>query len=55
MATRFHNGIHDPKGQENKIYIIVKAVRRSVAATQSQSLAVLEPNTSLKRVFFGSK
>ena len=55
MVSKFHNGIRDPKGQENKIYTVVKAVRRSIAATQSLSPAVLEPNTSLKRFFFGSK
>ena len=28
MVSKFHKGIHDPKGQENKIYSIVK--RRNV-------------------------
>ena len=26
MVSKFHNGIHDPKGQENQIYTIVKGI-----------------------------
>ena len=31
ILSKFHNETHDPKGQENKIYTIVKGGRRSTA------------------------
>ena len=48
IVSKFHNETFDPKGQENKIYTIVKAGRRSTAATQSQSPAVVESYIFLK-------
>ena len=39
---------HDPKGQETKIYTILKAGGRSTAATQTQSPAVVKSNMFLK-------
>ena len=40
IVSKFHNKTHDPKGQENKIYTIVKGRESSIAATQSQLPAV---------------
>ena len=55
IVSKFHNETHDPKGQEIKIYTIVKACRRSTAATQSQSPAGVKSNMFLKWVSFVSK
>ena len=38
-VSKFHNGVQDTKGQENKIYTIVKGRRCFTAAFQSQSSA----------------
>ena len=47
LVSKFHNETHDPKGQENKVYTIVKG-RGSTAATQSQSPAVVKSNMFFK-------
>ena len=44
----FHNETHDPKGQENKIYTIVKGRETFYRITQSQSPAVVKSNMFLK-------
>ena len=55
IVSKFHNETHDPKGQENKIYTIVKGretfYRRHTVPVTSCS----EVNNILKRVSFGSK
>ena len=48
IVSKFHNETNDPKGQENKIYTIVKGRVRSTAATQSQSPAIVKSNMFLK-------
>ena len=55
IVFKFHNETHDPKGQESKIYTIVKGRERSTTATLSQSPAVVKSNVFLKRLSFGSK
>ena len=54
-AQKLHNETHDPKGQENKIYTIVKGretfYRRHTVPVTSCS----EVKHVLKRVSFGSK
>ena len=55
IVSKFHNETHDPKGQENKIYTIVKGremfYRRHTVPVTSCS----EVKYALKRVYFGSK
>ena len=55
IVSKFHNETHDPKGQENKIYTIVKGretfYRRHTVSVTSCS----EVKYVLKRVSFGSK
>ena len=55
IVSKFHNEAHDPKGQGNKIYTIVKGretfYRRHTVPVTSCS----EVKYVLKRVFFGSK
>ena len=55
IVSKFHNETHDPKGQENKIYTIVKGRetfyrRHTVPVTSSSEVKYV-----LKRVSFGSK
>ena len=55
IVSKFHNETHDPKGQENKFYTIVKGretfYRRHTVPVTSCS----EVKFVLKRVSFGSK
>ena len=55
IVSKFHNETHDPKGQENKIYFIVKGretfYRRHTVPVTSCS----EVKYVLKWVSFGSK
>ena len=55
IVSKFHNETHDPKGQGNKIYTIVKGretfYRRHTVPVTSCS----EVKYVLKRVSFGSK
>ena len=55
IVSKFHNETHDPKGQENKIYNIVKGMdtfyrRHTVPVTSCSEVKYV-----LKRVSFGSK
>ena len=55
IVSKFHNETHDPKGQENKIYTIVKGRetfyrRHTVPVTSCNEVKYV-----LKRVSFGSK
>ena len=55
IISKFHNETHDPKGQENKIYTIVKGRetfyrRHTVPVTSCSKVKYV-----LKRVSFGSK
>ena len=45
IVSKFHNETNDSKGHEDKIYTIVRTGRRSTAATQSQSPAVVKSKT----------
>ena len=47
IESKFQDETHNSIGQENKIYTIVKAGRRSTAATQSQSPAVVKSDMLL--------
>ena len=55
IDSKLHNETHDPKGQENKIYTIVKGRETFYRHTQSQSPAVVMSNMFFKRLSFGSK
>ena len=48
IVLKFYNETNDSRGQENKIYTIGRAGRRSTDATQSQSPAVVKSNMFLK-------
>ena len=55
IVSKFHNETHDPKGQENKIYTIVKGretfyPRHTVPVTSCSEVKYV-----LKRVSIGSK
>ena len=52
IVSKFHNETHDPKGQENKIYTIVKGRETSIAAKQSQSPAVMKSNMFFKGILW---
>ena len=58
MVSKFHNGIYDSKGQENKIYTTEKDMetfyrRHTVPVTSSRKSAM--SLMSLKRLSFGNK
>ena len=55
IISKFHNETHDPKGQENQIYTMVRTGRRSTAATKSQSPAVVKSNMFLKGYLLKAK
>ena len=46
IISKFHNETHDPKGQENKIYTIVKGMETFYHRPQSP--AVVKSNLFLK-------
>ena len=48
IVSKFHNETDDPKGQENKIYTIVKGRETFYRRTQSKSPAVVKSNMFLK-------
>ena len=50
IVSKFHNETHDLKGQENKIYTIVKNREKFYR----HHTAVVKSNTFLKRISFGS-
>ena len=55
IVSKFHNETHYPKGQENKIYTIVKDRETFYCRHTVQVTSCSEVKYNLKRVFFGSK
>ena len=55
IVSKFHNETHDPKGQENKIYTIVKGRERFNRRHTVLVSSCSEVKYVLKRVSFGSK
>ena len=48
IVSKFHNETHDPKGQENIIYTIVKGMETFYHRHKAQSPAVVKSNMFLK-------
>ena len=55
IVSKFHNETHDPKGQENKIYTIVKGSETFYRRHTFPVTSCSEVKYVLKRVSFGSK
>ena len=55
IVSKFHNETHDPKGQENKIYTIVKGRETFYRRHTVPDTSCSEVKYVLKRVSFGSK
>ena len=55
IVSKFHNETHDPKGQENKIYTIVKDREMFYRHNTVPDTSCSEVKYVLKRVSFGSK
>ena len=55
IVSKFHNETHDPKGQENKIYTIVKGRETFYRGHTVPVTRCSEFKYVLKRVSFGSK
>ena len=55
IVSKFHNETHDPKGQENKIYTIVKGTETFYRRHTVPVTSCSEVKYVLKRVFLGSK
>ena len=55
IVSKFHNETHDPKGQENKIYTIVKGRETFYRRHRVPVTNCSEVKYVLKRVSFGSK
>ena len=55
IVSKFHNETHDPKGQENKIYTIVKGRETFYRRHKVSVTSCSEVKYVLKRVSFGSK
>ena len=55
VVSKFHNETHDPKGQENKIYTIVKGRETFYRRHTVPGTSCFDDKYVLKRVFFGSK
>ena len=55
IVSKFHNETHDPKGQENKIYTIVKGRETFYRRHTVPFTSCSEVKYVLKRVSFGSK
>ena len=55
IVSKFHNETHDPKGQENKIYTIVKDMETFYRRHTVPVTSCSEVKYVLKRVSFGSK
>ena len=55
IVSKFHNETHDPKGQENKNYTIVKGSEMFYCRHTIQVTSCSEVKYVLKRVPFGSK
>ena len=54
MVSKFHSETYDPKGQENKIYTIVKDME-TLYSHHTVPPAVVKTNMFLKRLNFGRK
>ena len=55
IVSKFHNETHDSKGQENKIYTIVKGREMFYGRHTVPVTSCSEVKYVLKRVSFGSK
>ena len=55
IVSKFHNESHDPKGQENKIYTIVKGKETFYRRHKVPITSCSEVKYVLKKLFFGSK
>ena len=55
IVSKFHNETHDPKGQENKIYIIVKGMETFYRRHKVPITSCSEVKYVLKKLSFGSK
>ena len=55
IVSKFLNETHDPKGQENKIYTIVKGRETLYRRHKVQVTSCSEVKYVLKRVSFGGK
>ena len=55
IVSKFHNETHDPKGQENNIYTIVKGRETFYRRHTIPVTSCKEVKYVLKRVSFGSK
>ena len=55
IVFKFHNETHDPKGQENKIYTIVKGRETFYHRHIVPNTSCSEVKCVLKKVTFGSK
>ena len=55
IVSKFHNETHDPKGQENKIYTIVKGMETFYRRHTVPVTSCSEVKYVLKRLSFGSK
>ena len=55
IVSKFHSGIHDPKGQEIKFSLQRRVRRSSTAATQSPSSALVKLNIVVDMLSSGIK
>ena len=55
IVSKFHNETHDPKGQENKIYTIVKGMATFYHRHKVPITSCSEVKYVLKKLSFGSK
>ena len=55
IVSKFHNETHDPKGQENKIYTIVKGMETFYHCHKVPITSCSEVKYVLKKLSFGSK
>ena len=55
IVSKFHNETHDPKGQENKIYTIVKGMEAFYHRHKVPIASCSEVKYVLKKLSFGSK
>ena len=53
IVSKFHNETHDPKGQENKIYTILKGREMFYCRHTVPVTSCSEVKSVLKRVYFG--
>ena len=55
IVSKFHNETHDPKGQDNKIYTIVKSMETFYHRHKVPITSCSEVKYVLKKLSFGSK